>query len=218
MIFLIGSMEILEYSLIAIFAASLEQVFASIFAFIAVVMLIGSNLAFLFFYKKYTMNDNAYADWIRIYPKTKIMLPIICTLVNFKSIRFVFSGFFGMDNCLANFDKPRTTVHKHLRELTYFHFVFVYIPIFIADALIFVMVPWGHQVFVLAIETVILQIAMIVLTYQEFKDPDRMYTDGEADYSSLKPRKNGQIAVMGAFEEDGMEEGRLVRQDKSTYE
>jgi hypothetical protein len=31
----------------------------------------------------------------------------------------------------------------------------------------------------------------MLLTYYEFKDPERLYSEGEVDYSSLKPRKNG---------------------------
>jgi len=218
LIFLIGSMEILEYSLIAIFAARLEQSRASLLALLAVVMLAASNIAFVGYYKKYTMDDKAYADWIRIFPKTKIALPIICSLVNFKVVRFVFSGFFGMDNCLATFDEPRSAVHKLLKMMTYFQWVFVYAPIFLADLLILAEVGWGHQLLVLAIETAVLQTVVLILTWREFKNPDQLYADGEGQYSSLKPRKNGQIAVMGAFEEDGMDETHLIRQDKRTYE
>jgi hypothetical protein len=70
-----------------------------------------------------------------------------------------------MDNCLAPFSEPRTAVHKHLRMITYFKYIFVYAPIFIADLLIFAQVKWGHQLLVLAIETFILQIVVIALTY-----------------------------------------------------
>ena len=222
LIFLIGSMEILEYLLIAIFAAlrseaKYELLFASFLAFVAVIMLIVSNIAFAVYYKKYTLKDRAYYDWIRVFPKTDIMLPIICSFINFKAVRFVFSGFFGMDNCLANFDEPRSAVHKHLKMMTYFQYVFVYIPIFIADVVIFKFVGWD-QLLVLAIETCILQTVVIILTHYEFKNPDKLYADGELEYSTLKPRKNGQIAVMGMVEEDGIEEDHLVRQDKSNYE
>lgn len=32
------------------------------------------------------------------FPKTKIIVPLFSLIVNFKCIRFIFSGFFGMDN------------------------------------------------------------------------------------------------------------------------
>ena len=110
------------------------------------------------------MADKAYAGWIRLFPKTKFLMPLITGILNFKSIRFVFSGFYGMDNCLANFDHPMSSLHQHLKMLTYFHFVFVYAPIYLADLLIFSKIGWGHQVLVLAWETFILQTVMIVLT------------------------------------------------------
>jgi len=215
---MIGSMEILEYTLIAAFAGLLEHVFVSLLASIAVIMLVISNLAFSVYYKKYTMHDKAYKEWIRVFPITDCLLPIICLFVNFKAIRFVFSGFFGMDSCLANFDDPRSAVHKHLKMMTYFQYVFVYLPIFFADVLIFAFVEWGHQLLVLAIETCILQILMIILTHYEFKKPDELYTDGEGGYSTLKPRKNGQIAVMGMLDGDGIEEDHLVRENKNQFE
>jgi hypothetical protein len=75
--------------------------------------------------------------------------------------------------------------------LTVFQCVFAYVPIFLADLLIILRVGWGHQILVLAIETFLLQILIIWLTYLEFRDPERLYSEGEVDYSSLKPRKNG---------------------------
>jgi hypothetical protein len=71
---------------------------------------------------------------------------------------------------------------------------------------------------VLAIETFLLQLLIIILIWWEFKDPERLYSEGEIDYSSLKPKKNGQVAVMGAFEEDGMDETHLVRMDRGDHE
>lgn len=39
-----------------------------------------------------------------------------------------------------------------------------------------------------------------------------------ADYQTLKPRKNGQIAVMGAFDDDGIDELNLVRLNQGDHE
>ena len=101
LIMLISSMELLEYFLIAIFAALLEKVLASLLAFIAVIMLVASNIAFSVLYKRHTMQDKAYHEWIRLLPKTKLTLPLVVMCVNFKAVRFTFSGFFGLDNTLA---------------------------------------------------------------------------------------------------------------------
>lgn len=106
LIWLISSMEPLEYLLIAIFAATLEKVLASAFAFIAVLMLIASNLAFYVYYRRYTVHDRAFADWIRLYPRTQYSLPLACSVINMKLIRFSYSGFFSWDVAEARFTDP----------------------------------------------------------------------------------------------------------------
>ena len=218
LIFLIGSMELLQYFLIAVFSAMLEETFAALLASLAVIAHVGSNIAFTGWYKKITMADKGYAGWIRLFPKTKFLMPLITGVLNFKCVRFIFSGFYGMDNCLANFDEPMSSVHQHLKMLTYFNFVFVYAPIYLADLLIFSKIGWGHQVLVLAWETFILQTVMIALTQMEFKNPERLYMEGESEYTALRPKKNGQVAVMSAIEDEGMDETNLIRQDKSDYQ
>jgi len=85
-------------------------------------------------------------------------------MVNFKCIRFVFSNFFGLDNSEGVFEDPKGNIHKNLRLLTLFNYIFTYGPIFVADIYIFFAIGWGHQVLVLAIETFILQILIIYLT------------------------------------------------------
>ena len=99
--------------------------------------MIAANIGFTILYWRHTAKDEQFAEWIRIYKKTNYIIPVLCIVVNFKSIRFLFSGFFGMDNCQASFSEPRTAIHKHLKMITYFMYIFVYAPIFIADALIF---------------------------------------------------------------------------------
>ena len=59
---------------------------------------------------------------------------------------------------------------------------------------------------------------MIVLTQMEFRNPERLYMEGESEYTALRPKKNGQVAVMSAIEDEGMNETNLIRQDKSDYE
>lgn len=170
LIFLIGGWEILEYALIAIYSFRLEEdiYIAGYLAGLGLIALIGSNLAFAFYYLRQTMGDRGYADWIRLFPVTQCLLPLLVGLVNLKLVRFVFSGFFGMENCLAQFDKPMTSIHGYLKMLTLFQCIFAYAPIFLADLIIISRVGWGHQILVLAIETFLLQILMMILIWIEF--------------------------------------------------
>lgn len=68
---------------------------------------------------------------------------------------------------------------RPLRMITYFNYVFVYIPIIIADIIVFAEVKWGYQLLVLAIETFLLIITIIILTYFEFKHPDKLIIRGD---------------------------------------
>ena len=52
----------------------------------------------------------------------------------------------------------------------------------------------------------------------EFKNSANLYIEGETEYSALRPKKNGQIAVMSAIEDEGMDETNLIRYDKNDYE
>lgn len=173
------------------YSAQLGKAFASLLAFVGLACLVTTNIAFYIFFKRNTMKDKAFAEWIRVHTKTDIFVPLLCLLVNFKFIRFTFSGFFAMENCMASFTQPQRAMHRQLKMMTYFSYIFAYIPIFMADILIIVQVGWGHQVLVLAIETFILQLFIIYLTYQEFKDPEKLYSIADTRMNSLRPKKMG---------------------------
>lgn len=73
---------------------------------------------------------------------------------------------------MRNFFRP-------LRMITYFSFVFVYIPIIAADVIIFMQVEWGYQLLILAIESLILAILIFGLTIAEFRHPERLLMSGD---------------------------------------
>jgi len=75
-----------------------------------------------------------------------------------------------------------------MRMITYFSFVFVYIPIIIADVIIFLQVEWGYQLLILAIESFMLAILIIVLTIIEFRYPERLLMSGDEQYIRIKPK------------------------------
>lgn len=133
-------------------------------------MLMTSNIAFYVIYKKDILSkDSAFTKWLRMYPKTMKYLPIIALVVNFKAIKLLYSGFFGLESCMASFEDPVKNFYKPLKMITYFSFIFVYAPILVADILIFMQVQWGYQLLILAIESFILALFVIVLTIIEFR-------------------------------------------------
>lgn len=56
-----------------------------------------------------------------------------------------------------------------MQTTTYFSWIFCYLPIFIADIIIFAKIKWGYQLLILGIETAILQTVSIILTWIELK-------------------------------------------------
>jgi len=75
-----------------------------------------------------------------------------------------------------------------LRMVTYFSFVFVYVPIIIADIFIFVKVEWGYQLLVLGIESFMLSIFVMSLTVIEFRNAKRLIMSGDEQYVRIKPK------------------------------
>ena len=143
-IMLVGSMEILQYFLIALYSTMLKLYFVSILASTAFFAQIVANITFSLWFKWDTLKDRGFADWIKLYPKTKNILQFVMLIFNFKCVRFVFSGFFGLDSCLAQFDHPNSSIHKNLKIMSLLQLIFVYVPIFVADVYILFAVSWGH--------------------------------------------------------------------------
>lgn len=203
LIFLLGSMELLQYIIMAVEAVVLEEYFAASLSFVAFFAMVFCNIVFGCAYRDSVLADQGFKNWIRIYPKTQTLLPILCLVFNFKFIRLVLSGFFGMENTQAVFKNPGFTIHRPLKLATYFQYVFVYAPIFLADIVLFASVAsgeeadshntrstsslrWGHQLAFTAVETFILQFISILITWIEFRNPQALYAEAEVIYSPIK--------------------------------
>ena len=83
--------------------------------------------------------------------------------------------------------------------------------------MILIKIEWGYQIVILAIETLILGIVIIILTMHEFaKGPDKLLKDSDEQFTMIKPNK-GQVKVMGGMDEpeDDYEEG-IPEMDEAT--
>ena len=63
----------------------------------------------------------------------------------------------------------------------------------------------------MAIETFILQLIIIGLTWYEFSHPENLYAEGDEEYSPLKPMKGNAVMNMG----DDIDETHLLRVENS---
>lgn len=96
-----------------------------------------------------------------------------------------------------------------MRMITYFSFVFVYIPIIASCVIIFLQVTWGYQLLILGIEALILAVIVVALTIQEFRNPERLLMSGDEQYIRIKPRLGDNTSVMGAMVD--VDESTLIR-------
>ena len=102
-ILLATSLEPLQYLLMASFAISLEKDFVAMLAGVAFLMHYVCNISFYCWFSKHTLKDPEFAEWYRVFPLTKFLLKLTMIFVNFKAVRYIFSGFFKLDSTLARF-------------------------------------------------------------------------------------------------------------------
>ena len=138
----IGVLELPIYFLMVVFAAREEEWAAFTFSLIGLFALVFINGYFLFFYKKdICANDTEFRRWLYFFPKVRSLMPFLL-LVNFKCSKVLHSGFYGQEATLAKFTRPHTLM-RLLNLCSQFSFIFVYLPIFLADCVVLVRVRWG---------------------------------------------------------------------------
>jgi hypothetical protein len=115
-----------------------------------------SNIIWVVWYRSQILSvDEEFNKWLVFFPNLKRALPICCLLINFKLCKMLYSGFYGLENTMAKFGKP-ADYYRIMRTATYFSWIFCYVPIYIADIIIFSKIKWGYTLLVLGIETFIL--------------------------------------------------------------
>ena len=130
---------------------------------------------------------------------------------NFKLIKFFYNGFFGLESCQASFENPTKTFFPYMQRVTYFGYIFAYTIVIASDITVFVYLKeWGYQLFVLAIESIIITLLLMILTYFEFKKKGELFMNKDEEYMRIKPKSMNNDNVMGGLMDD-MDESTLVR-------
>ena len=217
LICLVGALEGPMYLHMAILAFALDKTWILVASSIGLVFLVLTNMVFVCYYRQeIVQKDMVFQKWIHFFPKTQTWLPLLTLLVNFKCAKMLYSGFFGLESTQAKFGRMKNFFFI-LRLSSYFSFVFVYGPIFVADFLIFAEVKWGYQLFVLAIETMVIQIFIIIMTVIEFRGgAERLLNPkrSSVEFQRIKPSKN--LRVMGGLEDDDDYEEGIPDMDEKT--
>lgn len=206
LIAIIGSFEVPMYALMVIYAVIDEEYLIAGVCAIGLLSMVLANLAFMIYFKRDVVGkDQTLSKWLYFFPKTKRFVPIASGLLNFKCSKFLYSGFYGLESSMAKFSRPMD-FYRVLRLCSFFSFIFSYGFIFVADFMILTQIEWGGQILVSAIETFLLQILVIVLTYLESKKPPaELLSVGSTQYTTINPRqKRREQKVMSGytFEDD----------------
>ncbi len=199
LISIIGAFEMVMYALIVGLSYNSEEYAIAALSVVGLVALAISNVAFTFYYQRDIYGkDLVFSKWLFFFPKTKVLIPIFSCFLNFKCSKILYSGFYGMESSMAKFGAP-LEYYRIVRMVSYFSFIFCYGFIFIADLLIFARVKWGGQLLILGVETAILQVLMILLTYLESKrNPEELLSVGSSQYTTINPKARKEIKVMSA--------------------
>jgi hypothetical protein len=96
---IIGSFEIIMYALmVALSGYNGETAICGLCA-VGFVCLLISNIVFLvLFQREVVAKDEDFSKWLFFHPKTKVLLPVFCLLLNFKSSKIIYSGFYGLES------------------------------------------------------------------------------------------------------------------------
>ena len=104
--------------------------------------------------------------------------------------------------------------------ITYFSFIFVYLPILVADIIIWAKVQWGYQLLILSVESFILIIAQLILTFLEFRRLDKLVLRGDEQYTRIKPKFINDTMVMSGMvdvDETTLVRGKVVDDDYEVF-
>ena len=163
-------LEPLMYLVIISYSVDVTRYSITACSVFALIMHIVSNIAMFVYFKKVISKDNDFEAWARVFRKTSFVVPILVLFWNFKLVKFLYSGFFGLESCMVQMEKPYTNFFRPMRLVTLFSFIFVYIPINVGAAIGLALVPWGYQLLITCIEVLIFSLAILILTCIEFRD------------------------------------------------
>ena len=94
--------------------------------------------------------------------------PIIALIVDWRLIKFLYSGFFGLEMFLMNLSEPKKSFFKFMNILNIVYLAAFCPVILLASLLALIFSGWGTQTLISSIEAIILTIVLIVLTSLEW--------------------------------------------------
>ena len=155
---------------------------------IALSLLILINVVFFIVYYASVVRDTAFKHWIDKYKKSTTTMAILSLIVNFKIFRYLYSKFFGATLFHAPFDR-NTLFYRPFIIMNIIYLLLVLTPIIIVDIVTFYFIEWGYQLLIVAIESFVFSLVIIILSLIEFwKIRSRFFKDEEDSYLEINPK------------------------------
>lgn len=125
--------------------------------------------------------DENFKYWRQYHNHTYCWITSFGMLLSFKVNRLLYSFFYGHDSFKASFtDTGR--VQKLIIFFTCFNLIFTSVPILIVDVVGLMYLSWGTQLYISFIETAVLTIMILILTFVELCRLKRLLADSAPDY------------------------------------
>lgn len=111
--------------------------------------------------------DSSFKHWLQRYETISVIVPVLILVINFKIIRVFICKFMELPAFNAQFTNPET-IYRPMLYITVLSIVTYITPLIIVDIIAFFSITWGFQLLINCIESLILTIALLILTMIEF--------------------------------------------------
>ena len=138
-------------------------------------MLILCNIFFAICYCTKMKKDAGFAKSFIKHKKCFRLIAFLSNFLNYKIIRFHYAYCFGVKAFQHQFSNVSDNFLKPLFAITLMSIVLVNLPIIILDlSMVIFSLSWGEQLFITCIETLILELLIIIISIPEmisFRNP-----------------------------------------------
>ena len=181
---------------------------------IALGILVFTNIAFYIVYNINVIDDNTFKHWKDKYKWQSYIISIISLLLNFKLFRCLYSNFYGLMVFHAPFEKS-TKFYRPFVVMNIIYILLCLTPIIIVDIVTFYFIQWGYQLLVVAIESFIFSVTLIILSLIEFfKIKKRIFSNEDDSYLAINPKmfENAYTVAGGGAPNDNYQKPKFMNE------
>ena len=137
------------------------------------------NFFFSLVFNYQVKQDKTFRHWCTYHTCGVTMITFFATVFNFKIFRLLYSRLFGRDDFNAPFDDPYMFFRPY-NLISIINMFTVKVLCLIAAIFTTIYVPWGYQLFIVAIELIVIEVVLLICYITEYcmwrntlmKEPD----------------------------------------------